>query len=139
MGRTSHLVRVTNAIAMLMMASIANAESDSMKKKDDHEWIGWIKDEEMAFRISMDPLFRTIVCRVAYTDVSSRILAKAARATLGRIMIAVDDLERMGLFRWDPQHPFVANIVPTSNLARETMRRWADAWCSGDDKCDVQQ
>ena len=119
------------------MANVAVAASDSNDGKEDHGSVGWIKDQEMMFRINVDPVLRTIVCRIAYTEISPKILSKAVRTAPGKLMGAIIELERMGLVKRDPQHRFDANIVPASNSAREKMRRWADAWCTSDDKCDV--
>ena len=83
----------------------------------------------------MNPVLRTIVCGIGYTNFSPKTFAKAIRASPNKIMDAVGDLERMGLVKLVPEFHYGGNIVPASEFARNKMRRWADAWCVGDDKC----
>lgn len=128
---------VAFASAFAMVLGVANAETDSADENNKLEWHGWLKETEMVFRIRLDPVLRAIVCRVPYTEISPNKLAWAIRATPNRMMEAIVELERMGLIKMEPPFKFDGNIVPASRHALDQMRRWAEEWCTSDDKCEL--
>lgn len=124
------------AAALVVLAASATAGSTSIGEENDHGWDGWLMTKELEYRVNLDPVLRTIVCRIAYAEFSPQSLARAIRATPNKIMDAVAELERMKLIQVNPPFSFRGIIVPASRQARDLMRLWADHWCVRDNKCE---
>lgn len=99
----------------------------------------WFKEVESVVRIRSDPVLRTIVCRVPYTKFTVDNLAKATGLAPITIAHGVSELVDKGLVRFDSGADGTVTIVPNGRSARETMRGWANDWCTSDDHCGVQQ
>ena len=99
----------------------------------------WIKEVESVLRIRSDPVFLTIVCRVPYTNFTVDNLAKAKG--LASIIIAhgVSELVDNELVRFDSGADGTVTIVSNGGSARETLRGWANEWCTSDESCGIQR
>ena len=99
--------------------------------------LAWMKEVEAVVRARSDPVQRAIVCRVPYTDIVITALIQATNLSRPKIMHATSRLENMGLVKVSNNSSGQWTITPESEEAREKMKRWAESWCVGDDKCDV--
>ena len=120
-----------------MITGLAYADTEWIQGDGTSDWQEWYRQKELTLRINLDPVLRTIVCRIAYADFSPRTLSWAIKATRKKTMSALAELERLELIKLMPSHDFEGVIAPASEQARERMRHWADEWCASDDKCDV--
>jgi len=99
--------------------------------------LAWMKEVEAVVRARSDPVQRTIVCRVPYADIAITSLIQATNLSRPKIMHATTRLESMGLVKVSNNASGQWTITPKSEDAREKMKRWAETWCVGDDKCDA--
>lgn len=96
-----------------------------------------VKSVHFALRVNSDPVLRTIVCRIPYTNFTLDTLARATRINSERIASALGELVVMGLvtLRTEPQGDVV--VTPASESAQSLMREAAEKWCNGSDDCDL--
>ncbi len=87
--------------------------------------------------MSVDPVMRTIVCRVPFMSLTMDALVTATGLTRPKLMLSVNRLVDMSLLRWARDDQGNMLIIPVSELARRFMGGWADYWCVGDDQCGV--
>ncbi len=99
----------------------------------------WIKEVQAVIGIRLDPLLKTIVCRVPYTNFTMDSLAKATGVTKVTLAHAVSELVDKGLIGLDHDADGTMLIVPANERAREKMRKWAENWCTSDESCGVQR
>ena len=99
----------------------------------------WLKEVEAAVRIHANPLERSIVCRLPYTDVSVRSLSLATGHTKRQITYAAAKLQDWGLVKLRPGEGGYPTIVPANEKSRELMRGWANQWCAQDNECGIQR
>ncbi len=99
----------------------------------------WLAEVEAVVRAHADPVRRTIVCRVPYTDVVITSLVQATKVSRHNIMRAAARLESMNLVKISNNMSGQWIIQPASEEAREKMKRWAETWCVGDDDCGPQK
>ena len=102
------------------------------------EIVRWFDDVAAKVELSLDPVLRQIVCRVAYEPFSPDSLSRAMHVSGTKIWSAVDRLSWMGLVNVRVNTGFNL-VVPTSDRARDLMRRWAESWCTNDDSCGVRR
>ena len=130
------------AIIALSMGTNAIAETTAPKfpRKDAtvNEIVRWFDDVTAKIEISLDPVLRQIVCRVAYQPFSPDSLIRAMHVSGTKIWSAVDKLSWMGLVNVRVNKGFNL-VVPSSDRARDLMRRWAETWCTTDDTCGVRR
>ncbi len=88
-------------------------------------------------RVNSDPVMRTIICRVPFSDISPESLYRATKLPVPRIMQALKELQGMGLVIFDRNLNGRLVIAPASRYARSKMRRWSYDWCGGGDECGV--
>ena len=126
-------------LAFLFVVNSAIAQSYPWDKDPDlaETVLAWMKEVEAVVRARSDPVQRTIVCRVPYTDIVITSLIQATSLSRPKIMHATNRLESMGLVKLSNNASGQWTITPKSEETREKMKRWAVSWCVGDDKCDV--
>ena len=133
---------LTVAVIALLTGTDAAAGDDAPKlPKPDAplvEIVRWFDDVTAKIEISLDPVMRQIVCRVAYEPFSPDSLSRAMRVSGTKIWNAVDKLSWMGLVNVRVNMDLNL-VVPASDRARDLMRRWAESWCMSDDSCGVQR
>jgi hypothetical protein len=127
------------ALAVLYAANTASAKSLPSDTKDDGlvAFSSWLNDVELALQINTDPVLRSVVCRIPFTNFTPGTLAKATHLSRGRVMQAVSKLMDMGLVKivsGDKGRPIV---VPASDEIRQKLRRWVYDWCTTDNECEV--
>ena len=129
------------ALAVLIAASSAGAKSLPSDQTDGGlgAFSTWLNDIELAARINTDPVLRAIVCRIPFMNFTAAALTKATRLSRTRIMHAVGDLMDMGLVKQVTGENGRTIIVPTSDEARQKLRRWVYDWCANDDTCEVDR
>ena len=98
----------------------------------------WFEDVTAKVEVSLDPVLRQIVCRVAYGAFSPDSLIRAMRVSGTKVWSAVDKLKWMGLVKVRVGTGYDL-VLPASDRTRDMMRRWAESWCMTDDTCGVQR
>jgi hypothetical protein len=128
-------------LALLLLTSPAGAQPYPWEKDPKiAEAVGeWLKEVEGIVRIRATPILRTIVCRLPFTDITIEGLAKATGLDPIKIAHGVSALVDKGLVRIEPVAGGTVKIVPNGERARDTMRKWANDWCTSDDSCGVQR
>ena len=99
----------------------------------------WLKDVESIVRIHSDPVQRTIVCRVPYTDLAVTSLVQATGIPRVRIMQAINSLKATGLVNLTNNQQSQWIVVPASEDARKRMQKLARSWCTNNDECTVKR
>ena len=97
----------------------------------------WMRSIELEFRINSDPVLRTIVCRLSFTNFTLTTLVLATGVPRDLVAHAVQELSEMELANWAYDETGKIFIVPASEEARLMMREWANRWCSSDEACAV--
>ena len=133
------MFRPAMALAVLLSAGPADASSQNW---DYHEVelariSAWLRDVELVARINSDPVLRTIVCRVPFSDITPDALYRATKLPPARVMQAVEELKGMGLVAFGINLRGREIITAANNEARKRMRRWSYRWCGTDDRCAV--
>ena len=123
------------------MAQPAGAEESAPATEDNGpaSVATWLAEVEAVVRTHADPVRRTIVCRVPYTDIVITSLVQATKISRNNIMRAAARLESMSLVKVSNNLSGQWIIKPASEEAREKMKRWAETWCVGDDECGVKE
>ena len=119
------------------LSGYANEISEKNRGSETTSLAKWLKEVEMAVRVHADPLNRTIVCRVPYTDVSVRTISLATGHTGRDIILAAAKLRDWGLVKFLPNEKGAPIIAAADEKTRKLMRSWAEQWCARDDKCDA--
>ncbi len=131
-------MKVLRSVAMVFVLVVfsARAEEASWNHGDSgpERLSAWLGDVGAVLRLNADPVMRTIVCRLPYTDFSASAMVRATRIPLPRLMRAAYELQDMGLVAVDHEGE-IARLRPASKRARAKMRDWAFTWCAGDDSC----
>ena len=132
------------AVLVILVSPVARADEkvkgDDWKSKYDPNLLAQISDvfqqARIDFIINSDPVKRAIVCRLPYAMFTLDTLSLATRLSKQRLALAVNQLVNVGVLKWVPsgQHLFVA---PASREVRIRMMKWSDAWCVGDDTCEI--
>ena len=91
----------------------------------------------MIARVNSDPVLRTIVCRVSFSDIPPDALYRATKLPQARVMQAVEELKGMGLIAFGINLRGREAITAANSEARKRMRRWSYRWCGTDDRCAV--
>ncbi len=127
------------SLALLLVTSAASGQPYPWDKDPDlaETVLAWMKEVEAVVRTRSDPLGRTIVCRVPYTDIVITSLALATKTSRVNIMRAASRLESMELVKISNNSFGQWTIKPASEEAREKMKRWAEDWCTSDENCEV--
>ena len=124
-------------VAVLLAAISANANDivPSPDDKDPDSVASWLMEVEAIVRTRTDPVRRTIICRVPFTDISITALVQSTNIPRPNIMRAITRLETMGLVKVSNDAAGHFLIIPASEEARDKMRRWASDWCISEDEC----
>ena len=136
------LLRIPLTLLVLSPWAAEAAKNDDWKSKYDPNLLARISNvfqqTRIDFLILSDPVKRAIVCRLPYAMFTLDTLSLATGLTRQRLAIAVNELVNLGIVKWVPagKHLFVA---PDSRETRIRMMKWTDAWCVGDDACEVSQ
>lgn len=143
-GCSTHRWRVFVHFFLLIGAigpwvSPANAKDNprQISGTDSNAVTEWLREIETAVRVHANPLERSIVCRLPYTDVSVRSMSLATGHTKRTITYAATKLQEWGLVKLLPGEGGYPTIVPANEKSRELMRSWADQWCAQDSDCSV--
>ena len=95
----------------------------------------WLKTSEFSSMMLVDPVMRTIVCRVPFMNFTIDALATATGLIPERLTVSVNKLVTMKLLVLAKDGNGNTLIIPKSQQARHFMKTWADDWCVGDDQC----
>ncbi len=96
-----------------------------------------LREVEMAFQLNSDPVLRTIVCRIPFTNFTLKAMVLATGIPKDLITHAVQQLSEMDLVHWAYDDNGKIFIVPASEEARIMMISWANRWCSSEEACAV--
>lgn len=124
-------------VGLWPLSGYANEISENNRKTETTSLAEWLKEVEIAVRIHADPLNRTIVCQVPYTDVSVRTISLATGLTGREVILAAAKLRDWGLVKFLPNEKGAPIIAPANEKYRKLMRSWAEQWCAQDDKCNA--
>ena len=97
----------------------------------------YFKDLDDQLALAVDPLMKTIACRLGYGGWTIRSLARATHEDHGKVFIAVGKLAKRGLVRADNLQWGDATIYAKDEVTAAKLRSWARHWCSSDDACGV--
>ena len=98
-----------------------------------------LREVEIAVRVHANPLERTIVCWLPFTDISIQAMSQVTGHTKHQITYAASKLRDLGLAKLHPGEGGYPTIVPANEKTRELMRRWAEQWCAASDECGVKR
>ncbi len=115
------------------------AEREIDKRSESLDVASWLKEVESIVRIHSDPVQRTIVCRVPYTDLAVTSLVQVTGIPRVRIMSAINSLKAAGLVNLTNNQHSQWIVVPASEDARKRMNKLARSWCTNDDECAVKR
>ncbi len=126
--------------AVVIGAGGAAAEAPKIPGPDAprKEIIQWFNEVTTKVEISLDPILREIVCKVAYQPFAVDMLTRSMHVSGKKIRDAVDKLQMAGLVKIMVSEGYDL-VAPASDEARVFMRRWAGSWCTNDDSCEVQK
>ena len=85
--------------------------------------------------VNSDPARRAIACRIGNGSFHIDALVRAAGLRREIIIRAANELMHRKLIA--PGGPGL--LMPYDGAAAETLRRWAERWCAGDDGCGVER
>lgn len=128
-------------IAMITLAVLAILDSQVQAQtvfsgqKDEHarSTDNWFESIEDALQINADPVMRTIACRVGYQPFAIHSLWRATKIPETEILRAARRLESMGLVQF-----YGHVIAPADARAQARLHRFAEEWCSSDERCEVE-
>ncbi len=131
---------------IVVLASVCvmhSADAETVRKVDDDNPADvaarWINSSAISLRVNSDPVFRTIVCRVPFTNYTFESLIRATGLPKQRLATALGELVVMGLVSMQTESSGNVLVVPASENARKMMREWADKWCMDNNACGVQR
>ena len=101
--------------------------------------LDWLREIEIAVRIHVNPLQRTIVCRLPFTDISIRAMSQATGYSPNIISYAAGKLRDWGLVKLYKGESGWPTIAPVNEKSRNLMRIWAEQWCASGDQCGVKR
>ena len=136
-------VRVFLIVFLAAGPCLISANANDVKS-DDSEMgsrpvLDWLREVEIAVRIHANPLERTIVCRLPFTDVSVQAMSMITGHTKQTISYAATRLRDWGLVKLQMGEGGYPTIVPANEKSRKLMRLWAEQWCAQGDKCGVKR
>ena len=118
-------------LALSLMANPADAQPNPGDKNADFAGTGvpWFNDVEAILKARYDPIKRTIICRVANTDIVISALIEGTDVSQSRMKHAIDRLKSRRLVQVGNNAVGERIITPTTDEAREKMKRWAPFFC----------
>ena len=120
------------ALAIIVIPCHAAADDDTWRKHGLARFGEAMGDLGDSLRLNMDPIKRSIICRVGYQPFAIHSIWRATKIPEEKIRQAANELEKMKLVRLNGDV-----ISPRDETARDKMRRFAEKWCANDDRCEI--
>ena len=98
----------------------------------------FVDEQNFKLRITLNPILRQIVCRIAYQSFTRPALVKAMGVHYKAVAEAVDRLIFMGMAKIVPTEG-ESLVAPYNEKVGQMMRLWAMEWCNSDEACSVSK
>ena len=136
-----NLEKFKSKIATKTNQAFYHTVSDSLQDKvaRDLKYYREMRDEQnFKLRITLNPILRQIVCRIAYQSFTRPALVKAMGVHYKAVAEAVDRLIFMGMAKIVPTEG-ESLVAPYNEKVGQMMRLWAMEWCNSDEACSVSK